>query len=372
MQILVSNPIQETFWFCIILFVLILASIRLRKNTEYGLSVEVTQELKGFAILVVIFAHIGYMASADSRFLFPLSVLGGVGVDLFLFLSGYGLTVSSFKKHVSTIQFYARRIIKLFIPMWIVLGMLLIFDFFILHRSYPLKEIVLSFLGFFPEADIARNINSPLWFITLILFFYIVYPFFFIKEHPVLSALLMFLAAYFVVDYGLESVWRVSHLYRVHLLAFPLGVAFAGLLYSAGRITEAVRYTYETWCKKLYIRRLIYVVVSLISLVIIAYFSIHSGVGKGMWKEQIISILIMSACLVLFWLKPFRIGLFGLVGVYSYEIYLIHWPMLYRYGFIYSFVPPFVTTIVYLVLFVGIGYLLSYVSAYASKKILKS
>jgi len=40
----------------------------------------VTQELKGLAILSIVFAHIAYMLVSDSRFLYPLSVAAGVGV----------------------------------------------------------------------------------------------------------------------------------------------------------------------------------------------------------------------------------------------------------------------------------------------------
>ena len=51
--------------------------------------VPVTQELKGLGMLAIVFAHISYMLVTDNTFLYPLSIAAGVGVDLFLFMSGY-------------------------------------------------------------------------------------------------------------------------------------------------------------------------------------------------------------------------------------------------------------------------------------------
>src|SRR3990167_8339061 len=75
------------------------------KNTGGVLGRESTLALKGFAILAVIFSHIGYFLVADHRFLFPLSTFGGVGVDLFLLLSGFGLTMSALSKDMSIRDF---------------------------------------------------------------------------------------------------------------------------------------------------------------------------------------------------------------------------------------------------------------------------
>ena len=88
--------------------------------------VPVTQELKGLGILTIVFAHISYMLVTDNTFLAPLSLAAGVGVDLFLFMSGYGLTVGMLKNPLPAIMFYRRRLIKVFIPFWIVLAILFV------------------------------------------------------------------------------------------------------------------------------------------------------------------------------------------------------------------------------------------------------
>ena len=86
MQINVPDPIYQTIVFTVALTEAILLS--LKKSSGEIMSISQTNQLKGVAILMVIFSHAGYFLSTDTRFLYPLSVAGGVGVNLFLFLSG--------------------------------------------------------------------------------------------------------------------------------------------------------------------------------------------------------------------------------------------------------------------------------------------
>ncbi|GAA0107387.1 acyltransferase family protein [Clostridium tertium] len=53
---------------------------------------ERTTELKGIAIICVLLGHIFGQYNVNS-----LSVLGSVGVTIFLFISGYGLTILNTK-----------------------------------------------------------------------------------------------------------------------------------------------------------------------------------------------------------------------------------------------------------------------------------
>ena len=117
---LISNPVEATNIFIAILVFALIVSIRKQKTKEF-FSLSTTQELKGFAILAVVLSHVGYFLVEDHRFLFPLSTIAGVGVDLFLILSGYGLVLSGLKKDLSIGQFYKQRLIRLFVPMWIIL-----------------------------------------------------------------------------------------------------------------------------------------------------------------------------------------------------------------------------------------------------------
>jgi hypothetical protein len=79
--------------------------------------VSVTNELKGLGILTVVFAHFAYMKVTNADFLFPLSIIAGVGVDLFLFMSGFGLTVGMIKRPMKAVDFYKKRVGVLIWPL---------------------------------------------------------------------------------------------------------------------------------------------------------------------------------------------------------------------------------------------------------------
>jgi membrane-bound acyltransferase YfiQ involved in biofilm formation len=167
MPISLNNPIGQTWIFSLIFLAGLLIFIKPRKVKEW-FPVEASTELKGAAILMIVLSHIGYFLVNDHRFLWPLSIMAGIGVNLFLFLSGFGLTVSQLRKNLSVGQFYQKRLLKLFQPFWIVLGVFLILDFFLLKISYSWVFIGKAIIGIFTWADITQSFNSPLWYFTLI------------------------------------------------------------------------------------------------------------------------------------------------------------------------------------------------------------
>jgi hypothetical protein len=70
MPIFLPDPVAQTLLFELLLGAVIIFSLRLKKNSN--LSPGVSSELKGVAILAVIFGHVGYYLSSDTRFLYPL------------------------------------------------------------------------------------------------------------------------------------------------------------------------------------------------------------------------------------------------------------------------------------------------------------
>jgi peptidoglycan/LPS O-acetylase OafA/YrhL len=315
-----------------------------------------TQELKGFAILAIIFAHIGYYLSADPRFLFPFSILAGVGVNLFFFLSGYGLTFSQMKKNESILQFYKRRLPKLFVPFWVVLSVLVALDFFVLGKTYSLQYLLKAFLGIFTSANMYTDINSPLWYFTLILLYYILFRLFFIKKMPWLTALLLYAAIWSLVKAKFPFFNGVIGLYEVHMLSFPLGVLLAWLVVTYKSLLEPLKITYKKY------EQLFYPLALLSLMAVIGYFAIYSNVGKAAYLEQWTSLLVVAAILLLFLIKKRESKILSVFGMFSYEIYLFHWPLLYRYDFLYPHFPAALATLMYLGLFIALSVLLQKVS----------
>lgn len=374
MVISIINAIQATYIFIVIFVMAILLSAHFRKDNKF-FPIETTNELKGVAILLVVFGHIGYFLVNDHNFLFPLSSIAGVGVDIFLFLSGYGLVVSAITKSRTIGQFYKDRLVKLMVPFWLVISAFFLLDFFVLNKAYPIGYIVSSFFGLFNSADLYKDINSPLWYFTLILFYYIVFPIVFIKRRPWISALIIYVLTYVII--ALNPVWlsKVRYFHEVHMLAFPLGVLAGGAVCNTFNFRQKISNKIESIVKSNrvmgIVKNTVYCFLALILLFIIAHNTYNSGVGQGVRVEQIITMATTLAFVFLFLIKKIEFRLLNLIGLYSYEIYLLHWPILYRYDFIFPFFSPWLAMSVYIALFIGLGWLLQKLSNLITRKILK-
>lgn len=296
--------------------------------------------------------------SADHQFLFPFSILSGVGVNLFFFLSGYGIAFSQIKKGGTVLEFFTHRLIKLLVPFWIVLCTVFLLDAVLLQKTYDVAYTVRAFFGVFISADLFTDVNSPMWYFTLILMYYILFRLFFIRKLPHVTALILYLIVWGIVQLNPPFLSGVIGLYEVHLFAFPLGILAAWLMNMNHTSLDASKAMYETHKHTLYP-----FIVSALS-VFIGYFAIHSSVGGSANLEQVVSLSMSFAIILFFIIKVRESKLFSIFGLYSYEIYLFHWPLLYRYDFLYRHFPIWIATVLYLVLFVLLAIVLRYVTTY--------
>ena len=95
-------------------------SCQIGKINKTIFSLNETNMLKGFGILLVVISHVG------NNFTRLTTPLGGIGVAIFLILSGYGLTISCEKNQLK--DFWKKRITGVWIPYVIVESFVLIFS----------------------------------------------------------------------------------------------------------------------------------------------------------------------------------------------------------------------------------------------------
>jgi peptidoglycan/LPS O-acetylase OafA/YrhL len=370
----VTNTLQSTW--IVIVATLAVVLLTFRKTTHAELfPVPVTQELKGLGILAIVFAHISYMLVTDNTFLYPLSIAAGVGVDLFLFMSGFGLTVGMLKKQMPTLEFYQRRLVKVFIPFWIVLIILFSCDGLFLDTHYSPRYMLQSFLGWFPRAGAFEDVNSPFWYISWMLMFYALFPLLFMRERPWLTAILLaIIANAFALLDPLQL--QVNWLHRLHTNAFSLGILLAWWLNTNPSTVKTLE-----WFRNQSggIGRLASVLIALLAA---GYMACHntpgnwprltsllesSGFDPGFFIGQATSLITMAFLIIVFSLKKFDNKFLYIYGVYSYETYLLHWPLMSRYDIFFHYLPAWAATILWVVAFVGVGWLLQKITTPVGK-----
>ncbi len=363
MLIVVNNPIQATWLFSLVFFLALFIFIKPRKITEW-FPTSLTTELKGLSIVMIVLSHIGYFLVSDTRFLWPLSIMAGVGVNLFLFLSGFGLTASQLQKNLSIKQFYQRRLLKLFAPFWLSLFIFVLLDFFLLKITYSWQYLGQAFIGIFTHADLYQDINSPLWYFTFILVYYLLFPIVFSKKRPWLSAIILYLVGYSIIYFKPGVLDNVLHLYKIHIFAFPLGIlaAWAITKLKNPAILEKLAHGW---------RAIGYYLVMIGLFALFVYANYNSGIGESANKEQLMSILAVVTICAVFILKKIEFRLFYWFGLYSYEIYLWHWPIMYRFDIFYRFMPAWLATLFYLGFFILLGWGVSRLTDIITKKKLK-
>lgn len=149
--------------YTIILFISILLLLLVTANwkqktveTRFMLDRSYTNVLRGFAMVLIMFGHVGG-AYAEGVWFSPLA---GIGVALFLLLSGYGNNESFLTKRA----FGGGKLLKIALPYWIVAVPLFCING--VHNWWSMG-LNLSFI----------RINSVYWFVGYIMQWYVVYWF---------------------------------------------------------------------------------------------------------------------------------------------------------------------------------------------------
>lgn len=119
---------------------------------DYNITKNQTNIIKGLAIILIITCHIG------NFFTRVTTPLGGIGVALFLMISGYGLQKSFCKCGVSF--FWRKRLISVFLPYFVVQVI-----FHIVTRRFNLMDFILDITLIRPRFPLGWYLNYLLiWY----------------------------------------------------------------------------------------------------------------------------------------------------------------------------------------------------------------
>lgn len=123
--------------------------------------------LFAIAMFWIFFRHCYFFNGFSFGFFAPITQIGDCGVDMFLFLSGYGL-VYSYKKYTNIWDFYKRRFLR------IAPTVLLLLCAFALVDSFLLNSPWYSFLH--PNYWLF-NLYYQYWYVSAIIVFYLLFPY---------------------------------------------------------------------------------------------------------------------------------------------------------------------------------------------------
>lgn len=248
-----------------------------------------SNQIKGLAIFLVFIYHaFGFLR-------LPNYFAGQIGVDLFLFASGYGVS-QSIDKYPTAFNFVRNRFVQL-LPKYIAA----IFFAYCLFGGFNWIDFLLHITfshGLFPNYFF--GIDNALWYMSLIFlgYFYVaIIKRFRLDEFCLILGMLLYVVAVFLYE-NREPV--ISHL----VPRIPIFVIAYWIGRNQGRTYFNQKYILDI------IASVIFYIVSILYLP-----GIFGGVG-----------IALSLAMVLLTINKINsiAAVFSYVGMYSYEIYLLH------------------------------------------------
>ena len=289
----------------------------------------------GVAIIVIILFHFSFC------FPFPVSDLlsfGYLGVDVFFFLSGFGLYFSMSKKGTRPSTFYKNRFRKLFPEFWLVLLLAFFIDGDFSAGSFSGLLWKIFTVGYW--------IQKPymFWFISAIVGFYIVFPLYYkaVQRKGLPAAFwsigigLLLMAAYALVMifcYGNENKGGILILSIARVPVFFVGSLSAYLLKNNRdfRLSASVKW--------------LAVLVSILLTVALFYVRLHFPQYLRTCSLSFIPFIIVAPMICVLLSLAFEHHPQGIsswlskVGMISLELYMLH--VWFRTLFFYSFSQSF-------------------------------
>ena len=146
-----------------------MTSLRLGLPAPVTGRIDALDELKGLAIVLIVLYHAGGVLVISDRLHLE------VGVDMFVILSGIGLTIGASTEDAG--RFLMKRFWRIYPTYWIALTAFVAAGFALRDIHYSAADVLLHYLGihaWFGDTY-AMSINDSFWFVTLIVSLYVVY-----------------------------------------------------------------------------------------------------------------------------------------------------------------------------------------------------
>ena len=190
--------------------------------------------LKRLENYIDIFSQPEYILQATFSF------LGHYGVQVFLFLSAYGLTKKYFNSNISYLPYLKHRILKIY-PAFLFSILIWVIYMGLTHGGIPNAiKIVLSnldsllykltFIANFIPGELYK-VNGPWWFVSLIVQFYIVFPYMLslFKKYGTAALIFLSLSSLLITAYLQPHIgFPLPGTILTHIPELSIGIFLAG------------------------------------------------------------------------------------------------------------------------------------------------
>ena len=298
---------------------------------DFRISPNETNIIKGIAICAMLIHHLFYETNAYGYCIQQIGIICKVCVSIFLFVSGYGLTIQYSKKsHKSlrnrisnTLKFLLKRFSKFYLNYWAIFIILVPLGVFVfgkpLSASYgtvppPWQSLIKDILGI-------QGMNSYImtwWFNALIVSLYLLFPFLlWLMKRDIISVGFIILLILWPREHFVGNFFYIFELWNPNLAVYTL--VFALGIFSAIHIEHINN------------------ILNKISIVTTFIFSLLLAIAfcfiRQIWAIEFIDAIAVDALITFFTvvliisfrrLTNFQMKLFVFLGRHSMNIYLIH------------------------------------------------
>jgi peptidoglycan/LPS O-acetylase OafA/YrhL len=279
------------------------------------------------------------------------SVFSGVCVAIFVILSGYGLN-ESIIKGVGLKKFYIKRFAYVYLNYWFIwlifvpIGMIF-FDRDInsVYGNHAIIKLIINFIGL-QNIWGSPSYNETWWFMSLIIFLYLLFPFF--KE-----LILKYRHLFLIFSFCLLLIKDIQFIAENVSIFFAVSYIFPFVLGIYMSETQFFSKIAKFGFGKIFIRLIIY-------FVALIFFAYVRSTSLGIRADGFIGLLIILIGYEISHKNTFINKYMIFAGNHSFNIFLFHTFIVYYYfqKFIYSLRSPILMFIVLLFLSLLLSFLI--------------
>lgn len=164
--------------------------------------------------------------------------LGEYPVAIFFVISGFVLSLSKGEKlqngEMSNKQFFLSRIFKLYPLHLVIIAIILPLDWLLGHLApwYQILTHALLIQCWYPDHDFVLALNAPMWFISDIIFFYLIFKYLYrwimtISWKIILPVMGIYMMSYIVLSFKMQGDYSAGFIYfypPFRIIDFMLGI----------------------------------------------------------------------------------------------------------------------------------------------------